>query len=135
MSQENVDVVRRAWEAWSRGDVDTVFEVFDPAVVWDLTRFEGWPEDAFYHGHAGLRRFFEEWLADWERYEAGADQYLDVDDDQVLVLCWQRGIGTGSHAPVEMAFAQIVTVKHGLICRADNYSDRREALEAAGLSE
>jgi hypothetical protein len=34
-----------------------------------------------------------------------------------------------------MAFAQIVTVKRGLICCADNYSDRREAFEAVGLRD
>jgi ketosteroid isomerase-like protein len=35
MSQENVDAVRSLWDAWERGDVESVFEIYDPAVVWD----------------------------------------------------------------------------------------------------
>ena len=135
MSRENVEVVKRAWEAWIGGDLDALFETFDPAVEWDTTSFEGWPEDDVYYGHEGVRRFFEEWLASWERYEAGVEEYLDADGDRVLVLCWQRGFGPGSHVLVQMDWAQICTLKRGLICRMEAYSDRQEALEAMGLSE
>ena len=134
MSQENVEIVRRAWEAWIRGDLDALFETFDPAVEWDTTTFEGWPESRAYHRHEGVRRFFEEWLATWERYEAGVDEYLDV-DDRVLVLCWQRGSVRGSSVPVQMDYAQLCTLKRGLVCRMAVYSDRGEALKAVGLRE
>jgi ketosteroid isomerase-like protein len=135
MSEENVEIVRRAWEAWIRGDLDTLFETFDPAVEWDTTTFEGWPDPGVYHRHEGVRRFFEEWLAFWERYEAGVDEYLDVDDDRVLVLCWQRGSVRGSSVPVQMDWAQLCTLKRGFVCRMAAYSDRADALEAAGLRE
>jgi hypothetical protein len=61
MSQENVEIVRRGWEARMRGDVDAVFAVFDPAVEWDTTKYEGWPEDSVYRGHDGVRKFLEDW--------------------------------------------------------------------------
>jgi ketosteroid isomerase-like protein len=135
VSRENVEVVKRCWEAWIGGDLNALFENFDLAVEWDTTNYEGWPEDDVYHGHEGVRRFFEEWLASWERYEAGVEEYLDVDGDRVLVLCWQRGFGPGSHVPVQMDFAQLCTVKRRLVCRLEAYSDRREALEAVGLRQ
>jgi len=133
MSQENVEIVRRAWEAWIRGDLDAIFETFDPAVEWDTTTFQGWPEPGVYHRHEGVRRFFEEWLAFWERYEAGVEEYVDVDDDRVLVLAWQRATVRGSSVPVQMDWAQLCTLKRGLVCRMAAYSDRGEALEAVGL--
>jgi ketosteroid isomerase-like protein len=37
MSQENVEIVRASWEAWRRGDMDELFEFYDPAVEWDMT--------------------------------------------------------------------------------------------------
>jgi len=135
MSQENVEIVSRAWAAWIKGDIDALFETFDPEVEWDTTTFEGWPDPDVYHGHEGVRRFFEEWLASWERYEAGVEEYLDVDGDRVLVLCWQRALGAGSNVPVRMDWAQLCTLRRGLICRMEAYSDRREAFEAAGLRE
>ena len=63
------------------------------------------------------------------------ERYLDIDDERVVTLCWQRGVGTGSEVPVEMDFAQVFTVKGGAITRIDVYSERAEALEAVGLSE
>jgi ketosteroid isomerase-like protein len=98
MSRDNVEVVRRAWDAWIRGDMDALFETFHPSVEWDTTNFEGWPENEVYRGHDGIRRFFEEWLASWDRYEAGVEEYLDAEGDRVLVLCWQRGFGPGHAA-------------------------------------
>jgi ketosteroid isomerase-like protein len=126
MSQENVEIVKRAWEAWSSGDVDAVLATCDPAVEWDLTRFEGWPEDDVYYGHEGFRRFLEEWRASWERFEARAEHYVDGEDDRVVVLCWQRGFGAGSQVPVKMDLATTFTLERGLICRIEAYSDRQE---------
>ena len=66
-------------------------------------------------------------------YEAGAEEYLDAGDGRVLVICWQRGLGPGGHVPVQMDWAQICTLKGGLVCRLEAYSDRHEALKAVGL--
>ena len=133
VSQENVEIVRRGWEAWAEGDLDTLFELFDPAAEWHTTNLLGWPEDDVYYGHDGIRRFFEEWLSSWDHYEAGAEEYLDAGDGRVLVICWQRGLGPGGHVPVQMDWAQICTLKRGLVCRLEAYSDRDEALKAVGL--
>ena len=37
MSQENVDVVRRAWEAFERHDNEAIFPLYDPEVEVLLT--------------------------------------------------------------------------------------------------
>ena len=135
MSQENVELVKRAWEAWSSGDIDAVLETCDPAVEWDLTSFEGWPEDDVYYGHEGFRRFLEEWRGSWDRFEARAEEYVDGDGDRVVALCWQRGFGAGSQVPVEMDLATVFTLEGGVVCRIEAYSDRQEALKAVGLRE
>jgi len=135
MSQENVEIVKRAWGAWSGGDVNAVLENCDPAFELDTTRYEGWPEDPVYYGHDGFRGFLEDWLASWERFEAGAEKYVDVDDSRVLVLCWQRGLGRDSQVAVQMDYAGMCSLERGLIQRLEVYSDRRVALEATGLSE
>lgn len=133
MSDENLQIVRDSWEAWIRGDLDAVVERFAPDVEWDTTTFEGWPDAGVYRGHDGVRRSFDEWLATWDRYEAGVDDYLDAGDDKVVVLAWQRGYGGGSDAPVEMRWAQLCTLRDGLVTRVAFYADQARALEAAGL--
>jgi ketosteroid isomerase-like protein len=38
MSQAtNVELVRAAWNAWERGDMEAIFGFYDPAIVWDQT--------------------------------------------------------------------------------------------------
>ena len=134
MSQENVRIVKAGSEAWIRGDLNAFFEVCDPAVEWDTSNFEGWPEDDVYHGQAGVRRFLEDWRASWEQYEAGVEEYFDIDGGRVLALWWQRGEGHGSRIRVQMDWALICTLKDGLVCRMEAFSDRREALKTVGLA-
>ena len=133
MSAHNVELTRRAWEAWLRGDFAALFECFDPEIEWDTTTFGGWPEVGVYCGHDGVRRFFDEWLASWERFESGVDEYLDAGEDRVLVLAWQRAYGPGSHVPVEMEWAQLCTLRDGLVVHIAAYGDRNEALALVGL--
>jgi ketosteroid isomerase-like protein len=123
--------VGRAWEAYIAGDIDALLTVLSPDVEFVLTHFEGWPEDDVYHGHAGVRRFLGDWLAGWERYEAGVDEITEATAARVLTLSWQRGYGAGSHVPVEMRLAHVTTVRDGAIARHELWSDREAARAAA----
>jgi uncharacterized protein len=134
MSQENVDVIRQGWDAWLRGDLPGLFRQFDPEIVWDTSHFRDWPESA-YHGIAGVERFLNEWLDVWDDYEVGVEDVLAAPDGRVVSLIWHRGKGRNSGLAMEMEMAQIATVRDGKVTRLDNYDDRAEALEAAGLRE
>jgi ketosteroid isomerase-like protein len=135
MSQEDVDRVREAWDAWLRGDLDTLFaSYFDRDAVYDLTHFREWP-DHTYRGLEGVRRGLTEWREVWVGLEAGVDEIFAVPDGRVVVLTWQRGKGRQSGLPMDMEWAQIITVRDGKITRVAAYDDRAEALEAAGLRE
>jgi ketosteroid isomerase-like protein len=134
MSQENVEIVREAWDAWLRGDMDSLLSCYDPEVVWNLTHFRDWPDNT-YRGHQGVRRFLEEWLEVWDDYEAGVEEIRTAPDGRVVSLAWQRGRGRQSGLAMEIEYALIVTVRDGMILRLDNYDERSDALEAAGLSE
>jgi ketosteroid isomerase-like protein len=135
MSEEDVELVREAWDAWLRGDVNALLDsYFDSEVVYDLTHFREWP-DHTYRAREGVRRLLSEWLEVWEDWEAGVDEILAAPDGRVVALTWQRGKGRQSGLPMEFDWALIATVRDGRITRADGYDDRSEALEAAGLRE
>jgi ketosteroid isomerase-like protein len=59
MSEENVEIVRRAWDAWQRGDFAELFALYDSEIVYDLTHYREWPE-SIYRGHQGIRQFIDE---------------------------------------------------------------------------
>ena len=135
MSQENVDLVRAAWDAWERGDMEAIFAFYDPAIVWDQTGFGAHELSAVYHGHDGVRQFFREWLAPFESYYAHAEDFIDA-GEAVVVRCRQGGRGKTSGAAVEMPpYWQVYRLRDGLVIRIEVYRVQAEALEAAGLRE
>jgi len=134
MSRENVEVVERAVDAWRCGDLDGLFAIYHPDVVWDFSHFEGWLEESTITGRSALRAFLEQWRETFGDYEYDVDRLLDA-GDRVVALCRQGGRGRESTLPVIMEFAQNSTVRDGLIVRVENWSDRRAALDAVGLGE
>ena len=133
MSSESVEMVRPAWEAWARGDLEAVMATFDDEVEWDTTRYEGWPETGIYKGRDAVREFFIAWRDSWDQYEVGVDEYIDAGEDCVVVVAWQRGIGRDSQVPVEMHWAQVIYLRDGLGHRLQVWSDIDAALEAVGV--
>jgi ketosteroid isomerase-like protein len=134
MSEENVEIVRQAWDTWLRRDVDGLNAYFDPEVVFELTHFREWPDNT-YRGTEGAQSFLAEWLEVWDVFDAGVDEILLAPDGRVVVLAWQQGKGRRSGLEVKFEWAQIITVRDGKITLLDGYDDRSKALEAAGLSE
>src|SRR2546421_7550611 len=114
MSQENVEVVRAAWDAWGRGDMDGLFAFLAQDVVFDTAHIRDWPEPE-YIGHAGLRRFLTEWLEVWDAFEVGVD--VAAPDGRVVALFWQRGRGRHSGLAMDVKWAQIATIHDGKLFR------------------
>ena len=132
MSQQNVEVVRQAWEAWVRGDLPGLARLCDPEIIWDTSHFHHWPESG-YHGLEEVEGFLHEWLAIWDEYAVDVEDVIAVPDGRVVSLVLQRGKGHGSGLAMEMEWALIATLRNGKLIRMDNYEDRAEALAALGL--
>lgn len=137
MSQENVEIVRRVYEAIARGDTAAVLAAYDPEVEWE---FSGSPfRDLFkrvvYRGHDGLRSFIRERYEEaWESIEDHLDELIDAREHVVSVVTTQ-GRGLASGAEVELTHAGVWTIREGKIVRVAWVGTRDEALEAAGLRE
>jgi ketosteroid isomerase-like protein len=135
VSQENVELVRAAWDAWERGDMEAVFGFYDPAIVWDQTHYEASDLSAVYHGHDGIRQFFRAWLAPFEIYHAHAEEFIDA-GEAVVVRIRQGGRGKQSGAEVDMPpYLQVYRLRDGRAVRIEVYRDQAEALKAVGLEE
>jgi ketosteroid isomerase-like protein len=133
MSRENVELVRRSFEAIRRWDVDALLELYaDDVHYLPLTGTR--VESGGYHGHAGVRDYFEEVADIWEELRPYGDEYRTVGPDVVVLGgCAVRGRGSGAETDTPMAW--VVTVRDGKITRHRGYSTREDALKAVGLSE
>jgi ketosteroid isomerase-like protein len=133
MSRENVEIVREAWDAWSRGDMAALFEFYDPEVEWDMSH-SYIPDMGVFHGHEGIREFFGEWRAFFAEYWAEAQEFIEV-GDSVIVRVHQGGRGRSSSVGVEMpAYWQLYRLRDGRAVRVEIYRDEEEARTAAGRS-
>ena len=133
MSQESVEITRAGYERFAATG-EFVGDLATDDFVWNMSNFHGWPEQQAYVGIDGASAFLSEWTAAWEDWELEVDDILDA-GDKVVVLVRQHGRSKAAGMPVEMSFAQVWTLRDGKQTRMDMYSDREEALEAAGLSE
>ncbi len=138
MSQENVDVVRRIYEASARRDVQTVLSLYDADVELDFTRLPHAQVIGYglMRGHAGLRDWYREWFEAWEDFEEICEELIDAGVSVVSVWT-QRGRGRASGAEVEFGrrSAAVFTIRNGKVARLVAFPTREEALEAVGLRE
>jgi ketosteroid isomerase-like protein len=131
MSEENVEVVRRMYAAFDRGDGESALAAFDPDVVIDAShRVDG----RIGHGREEMATILAEWLGAWEDWREEVEDIRDV-GDQVLVISTQRGRGKGSGVEFENRFGMLYELRDGAIVRWMVYDDPARALEAAGLRE
>lgn len=135
MSQVSVELVRKGWHAFERGDMEAFLATCDPAIAWDQTHYVSGEFAAVYHGHDGIRQFLGEWLAPFDGYYARAEEFIDA-GEAVLVRVRQGGRGKHSGATVEAPPYWVVSrLRDALVVRIEFYRDKREALEAAGLEQ
>jgi ketosteroid isomerase-like protein len=137
MSQENVEVVRRIYDAWIAGDYETVVSAYDAEIRLNPDPESSWVGmDEDYLGPEGVRRYLRAVYEAFEDYRPEIEQIIDVGEGRVLTLAVEHGRGRGSGAQVQAArTAHLWTLRDGKAVRIDLFLDRERALEAVGLSE
>ncbi len=131
MSEENVETVRRMYEAFHSADAESALAYFDPAVVADHSRRLG---GGIGHSREDLRSIITEWVGTFEEFREEIEEIRDL-GRYVYVIVTQRGRGKGSGVEVENRYALLYEVQGGRITWMATYPNSAEALEAAGLSE
>ena len=133
MSQENVDVVRRALESFPRGDMEEMLSFMDPegelhsAIV-------GGAEGNVYRGHDGFRRWYADSFESFEELRNEWSEFRDL-GDRVLAFGRVQARGRESGVEIDSPMGWIFTVRGGKVLKAEGFLDPAEALEAAGVRE
>lgn len=136
MSQQHVDVVRKAVDALNRQDADAFVASAHPDVEWEATddRFPGFR--ALYRGRTGVRRWFEEAVEPWESIHNQIEEVTEVADDRVLLDLLMTTRGGTSGVETTLHLWQALWFKDGLVVRRQGpYWTRADALATMGLRE
>ena len=131
MSQENVDTFRRNNEAVSRGDIEAALVALDPDIEFIPRRAT---VQGIYRGHDGMRKFIAENAESFDLYQVSYQEVRDL-GDRLVAFGTVRARGRESGVEMTTPTAMVATFRDGKMVRAEDFSERSEALKAVGLAE
>ena len=134
MSEENVETVKVAYEAFAHGRLDRFMEHFTDDV--DYRAAENAPDDIGpIHGKDALRAWLQDWMDTFDGFWMELVELIDAGG--VTVVAAERFGGRARLSGVEthQIIGGVFTIRDGKIARGREYISREQALEAAGLSE
>lgn len=133
MPEENVEIVRRFFDAYNRGDFAATLDLIAP-------EFEFRPSGLFmdtestYYGPEGWSEFWSTFQAAWESITVDLERIEDL-GDRVLTLGTFHGKGRGSGVAVTREVGWLGTLRDGMLAQSLTFVGWADAVEAAGLSE
>jgi ketosteroid isomerase-like protein len=132
MSQENVEIVRRGYEHFSRtGKLDP--DGWDPDAVFDNSNAI-FADPGVYRGRDGIEQFLVAQGDMWESQRYEPEEFIPVGTDRVVVP--QKIVSVGRDGVEVVArTAPLFTLQGGKVIHMRNFQSEAEALEAAGLRE
>jgi ketosteroid isomerase-like protein len=128
MSGENVEFLRRGYEALQRGDNETFEALARERLDPDFSFHSHWAGRVF-KGIPGTREWVSDTRETWDDYAQEVEEIVDLGDD-VLVVGRASARGAGSGVPVTQEFAVIWSFEGERAVRAQSFPSRAEALEA-----
>ena len=140
MSQENVEIVRRIYDAFDRGQTptsagagDLFLEVFDPEVV--LEQWAALPgTGGVFHGYEGMLIGWRELTESLDEIRFVIERYVETGDTLVFAV-HARARGRESQIDVDLRLGHLFDLRNRRVVRWAAYASFDEALAAAGLHE
>jgi ketosteroid isomerase-like protein len=131
VSEQEVSIVRRIFEAWATTDPDPAFELLHADIEWTPCQDE--PETATLHGHQEIQGLFLKWLTAFDDLRLEPSEFIDAGDAVVIPMTIRAKL-KGSGVEVTNAETMVFWLRDGKVAVVREYRTRDEALEAAGLS-
>jgi ketosteroid isomerase-like protein len=133
MAEDNVQIVRRAYEAFNRGDFDRAVEFLAPDVEWQTP--PNLPDPGVWRGRDEVVTRMAELLEKiFDELQVQVEELIEA-DDRVVALVRYKGRGSSTGLTVEGSGldSQIWTLRDGKVVRVEMHGGTHAALEAAGL--
>jgi ketosteroid isomerase-like protein len=124
--EQNVDLARRGMEAYNRGDIDAVLELFSPEV--EVYAPPDFINAGVFQGREGWLKWTAQWNEAWESFDIRVDRVEPIGQRFVVVDAHQVGRGRGSGVSVELDVIYLFEISDGRCVYFAIYPDRERAL-------
>jgi ketosteroid isomerase-like protein len=134
MSQENVELVRRYYEAFAQGGFDRLMEYWSDDLDHRAAK-DGVDDPGPIRGKNAMRKHIGDWIDTFDEFWFEAVELIDAGEDTVVAVERFGGRAKLSGVETDQLGAVVFTIREGKIARCREYATRAEALEAIGLRE
>jgi ketosteroid isomerase-like protein len=131
MTENNLDRIRRAYDAWNRRDLDAAMAYLDEDVEWRMSGEIVGTDDA-YHGHEGVRTWWLQFLEPFEQVEIEPEEIVEASGDLVLVRVRLRARGRQG-IEVDLSVSHLYELRDGKVVHVQAFTDHAKARAAARL--
>jgi len=136
MSRENVEIVKRVFNAWNEGTLEDVLPFVADGLEW--LEMEGGQIDntgAEVRGKAQVVSMLESLYETWQLYRLEPEDVRAAGEDRVVAVLREVARGRASGVDVTSRWGYLITFRDGQLARVEAYRNPDQALEAVGLSE
>jgi ketosteroid isomerase-like protein len=134
MSQENLEIVRRNYEAFKQGGFDRWMEHWTDDLDYRPDK-SGVDDPGPIHGKNAMRTHIQDWIDTFDEFWIEPVELIDAGEDTVVAIERFGGRAKRSGVETDQISGVVFTIRDGKIARCREYATRAEALEAAGLRQ
>jgi uncharacterized protein len=127
-----IDLLRRAYDAFNRGDIADAVKDLDPNIEW--TEPNSFPGGGTYHGQKGVAQYLTQSRAGWAEGRSKPERFVTA-GNRVVVLVHARIRLQGSTDWLDIRLADVYTFRNGKPIQMRAFADRQDALNWAGAKE
>jgi uncharacterized protein len=130
MSADNVEVVRAAYRAFMKGDLQGLGEYFAEQIEWETP--DSLPLGGAVRGRDSVLANFAQIPQVWSEFSVEPDEYIDA-GEHVVVRGVQRAVGPGGSS--QSRYLHLCELRDGKIVRGEYIADSVRSQRALGERE
>lgn len=129
---DNTDVVKKGYDAFAKGDLDTIRSIWSDDIDWQGPEYDPLPDAGHLHGTDAVFEMFGRLAEHWDDFSVTPDEFVD-DGDTVITLGHVEGQAKSSGEQVKVPFAHVWRMSGGKVERAQILEDTAVLAHALGV--
>jgi uncharacterized protein len=132
VGQQDIELLRRGYVAFSERDLTFVLEFVHPDIELEVYTERPDIADTVYRGHEGFLRNLAELTEVFDDFQIEPEELTEA-DGRVFAVVRASGRGKSSGVSIDQRLFHVWTIRDGKAARLEIHSDRARALESAGI--